>query len=275
MTEPTTVHVVVASTVAGFTSTILGHPLDTIKAHLQTSSSSTTTTSSWQVARRLQWNLFRGIGPPLVNAILMNAVMFSVFDKVNTANNSNVFVAGLLSGFATAMISTPTDWIKIQAQLQMQTQTQKSSWQILVQTLAKGPPRVVISQYLYRGHVANLAREGIFSMVYLGFYHYILQNNRSDDNDNNSQHSLPVVAVTSSLTGAMAWVLSYPMDTIKTLRQSGRTRQEIYQLCKTRGYAAAALYRGCATSTGRAMLVTSSRMMAYEGCMAVLAANSS
>ena len=56
------------------------------------------------------------------NQILMNSVMFTVFitvkEKANSSpfldDNSSALVAGLFFGFATACLSTPTDWVKIQ-----------------------------------------------------------------------------------------------------------------------------------------------------------------
>jgi hypothetical protein len=104
---------IVGSTFAGLISMTLGHPLDSIKTHLQTNSKFHNST---QVIQTILLGLFRGITPPLVNAVVMNTVVFSVFDRVQTTTD-NPFVAGMMSGFATAVISTPTDYIKIQAQL--------------------------------------------------------------------------------------------------------------------------------------------------------------
>ena len=91
---------ILGSVVAGISSTVLGHPLDTVKTHLQTNPE---LTSSLQVVKKLRLEVFRGIAPPLVNAIIMNSVMFSVFDAVEARMN-NPFIAGIISGFATAMI---------------------------------------------------------------------------------------------------------------------------------------------------------------------------
>lgn len=243
---------VVASTVAGLASTLLGHPLDTIKTHLQTQ---TQPQAAWRVLTTLRWGVFRGMGPPLVNAIVMNTIMFSVFDSFH-ATFQNPFAAGLVSGFATAMVSTPTDYLKIRSQLDA-TSTASSSWGLLRHTFQTQANPI---RFLYQGHVANLGREGVFTMVYLGLYHFWL----TKDNDNSVSPSLVSVALTSSLTGAMAWVVSYPFDTIKTLRQSGKNREQVWRVFERQG--AKAFYKGCATSTGRAMLVTSSRMIAYECC---------
>jgi hypothetical protein len=238
-------HHILGSAVAGFASTLLGHPLDVIKAHLQTN---VELRSSYQVLRELQFRgLFRGITPPLFNAILMNTVMFSVFDEVNTIYRDPL-VAGLLSGFATAMISTPTDYVKIQAQLH-----EKSIRSLIRQT-----------SFLswYGGHLANLAREGVFTMTYLGLYHKIGDSICSDPNANLESNNLLWVAVKSSVTGTMAWIVSYPFDTIKTIVQSGDSRS--YYSITQQSMSLSWLYKGCQTSTFRAILVTSSRMIAYE-----------
>jgi hypothetical protein len=262
---------------AGCVSTLLGHPLDTIKTHLQTNHSYQT---SWQVATSLRSGLWRGMGPPLMNAIVMNTVMFSVFENVKQSLGgqdqelSTSLLAGIGAGIATACISTPTDYVKIHAQLSPQS---SSSLQIVRQTLMmtkqqqaqaqpnnkKHPAAVAV---FYRGHVANLLREGIFTMVYLGLY------------DQAHPQSFAEVAMTSSLTGALAWVASYPADTIKTVCQAQglsfqeATKQVWYrqqQQRKGSGNGAGRgsisnFYKGCGTSTGRAILVTTSRMIAYE-----------
>jgi hypothetical protein len=71
------------------------------------------------------------------------------------------------------------------------------------------------------------------------------------------------VAAISSLTGSLAWICSYPFDAIKNTIQSGKTWDEV-KLQVSREGVVTKLFKGCTTSTGRAMLVTSSRMISYE-----------
>lgn len=234
--ETTPFQRIVAATAAGIVTTAIGHPLDTIKVHLQTNPSIGSTTAA---ANHLltQGVLFRGILPPLCNAVIMNTVMFSVFhgvkdlvqgDDDDSHSLANSLLAGTISGFLTACISTPTDYFKIRAQLNRQ--------------------RSVSLRNVFRGHVANLGREGVFTMVYLGLY------------DRMSPSGFPQIAAASSVTGGLAWIASYPFDTIKTVMQSSSSlsyRQALAQIGN--GY-----YRGCGASTGRAMLVTSLRMIVYE-----------
>jgi solute carrier family 25 carnitine/acylcarnitine transporter 20/29 len=267
---------------AGCVSTLLGHPLDTIKIHLQTTTTNhnRSSLSSWQVAKSLRYGLWRGIYPPLANAIVMNTIMFSVFENMKqslateTKNDPNhlsasaSFVAGICSGIATACISTPADYVKIQAQLSSTHNTPSSSLEIVRRSLSQNGQNPTI---FYRGHVANLLREGIFTMVYLGLYDQVHPQGWKE------------VALTSSLTGALAWVASYPADTIKTISQAQNLSfLEAVQQLWSRGSGSgtgtgtgtgtgaggvgsiANFYKGCGTSTGRAILVTTSRMMAYE-----------
>ena len=176
---------------------------------------------------------------------MMNTVMFSVFSGIKKGigddSLSSALVAGLVSGFVTAFISTPTDAIKIQSQL-----TGLSTRNVLKSTT---PTR------LFRGHGVNLAREGVFTMVYLGLFDQF----RPRD----SLLSLWEVAIASSLTGGLAWIVSYPFDTIKTLVQSSSINYQ--QAVKQIG---SHYYRGCGASTARAVMVTSLRMIVYESMMA-------
>jgi solute carrier family 25 carnitine/acylcarnitine transporter 20/29 len=282
---------VVGSTVAGISSTVLGHPLDTIKTHLQTNPK--LHNNSFNAFKKIQLKgIFRGITPPLVNAITMNAVMFTVFDTVQTRTNNNSFISGIISGFATAIISTPTDYLKIQMQLSsLSLSSTLSSVLLHNNNNKKNKIRGVTSIIgkLYRGFTVNLAREGIFTMVYLGIYHWILEkeeiyycNNSNNNNNSNNFNHIVFVTGTSAFTGALAWIITYPFDVIKTIIQSGSIsnvngninrnisnfnflRQQIQTMYTNHGLKI--FYRGCIPSTGRAMLVTSSRMLAYDQIM--------
>ena len=222
---------------AGVITTAIGHPLDTIKVHLQTNLSLTSTSDAAKSLIRDR-ALYRGILAPLANAIAMNTVMFSVFYSIKNCIGENslqsAMLAGMVSGCATACISTPTDFVKIQAQLKG-----SKTWDVLTSTSLT---------HLFRGHLANLGRESVFTVVYLGFY------------DQLHPKGFWQIAAASSLTGGLAWIISYPFDTMKTVIQSSSTLTYKQAIRKIGGH----YYRGCLASTGRAVLVTSLRMIVYE-----------
>ena len=63
---------------------------------------------------------FRGVGVPLLNSVLMNTVMFVVFEEVRSAlpdTTGGALAAGAVSGLAQSLLSTPMDLLKIQVQL--------------------------------------------------------------------------------------------------------------------------------------------------------------
>jgi hypothetical protein len=282
-----TSHCIAGSVTAGCFSTILGHPLDTIKVHQQTKKPFVRA-SAIQVARSLAKNkpgrLFKGIGPPMVNQIVMNSVMFSVFNQVKEKGKEHLnptsaaLFGGLFAGVTAACLSTPTDWIKIQVQISIsgngERKNSTTALSILKREALKGGTFHFqnMTRTLYRGHLANLGREGVFTMVYLGLYDRISQI--AKDSNNALSLDTPTVVLISSLTGGCAWLCNYPFDTIKTIIQSKAGKERI-----TTSFAIRSLYelgglkaffRGAGSSTVRAMLVTSSRMLAYEKTLQML-----
>lgn len=285
---------IICSTAAGVSSTLLGHPLDTLKVHIQTNPAFTAKTdnngtspqnryryptvrAAQHLLRSNHYSLFRGIGPPTANAAIMNILTFAVFNRVKEGFGGDGYrsslAAGIISGLASAFVSTPTDYVKIQAQLR----GGMSSGAILREIMALRNPASI----LFRGHVANLGREGVFTCVYLGIYDVAMK--ATDDTtppSSDGAGTLTKIAAISSITGGCAWVVSFPFDTVKSVMQAQAPSKPCVSLSETirslyynNGLGAstvqpsggfAAFYRGCAASTGRAVLVTSSRMMTYE-----------
>eukprot|EP00566_Odontella_aurita_P025848 CAMPEP_0113551450 /NCGR_PEP_ID=MMETSP0015_2-20120614/14532_1 /TAXON_ID=2838 /ORGANISM="Odontella" /LENGTH=115 /DNA_ID=CAMNT_0000452345 /DNA_START=82 /DNA_END=429 /DNA_ORIENTATION=- /assembly_acc=CAM_ASM_000160 len=106
-------------------------------------------------------------------------------------------------------------------------------------------------------------------MVYLGLYDIIIRDSEGGDETagTSSNASFWRIAAASSLTGALAWVASYPFDTVKSVVQGSDRRMSSIEAAaqiRREGGGWRAFYRGCGTSTWRAMLVTSSRMVVYE-----------
>lgn len=67
-------HDLVAGGIAGSASVIVGHPFDTIKVRLQTSSGSTSSTTAGGFK-----SLFSGMGAPLSTAAVVNAIIFATY----------------------------------------------------------------------------------------------------------------------------------------------------------------------------------------------------
>lgn len=257
---------VLASTAAGGTATILGHPLDCIKVRLQAAQRADLGT--FHCARLMLHGegpsvFFRGLGPPLANSVMMNTVMFVAFAEARLQLPGGILgslLAGAFSGAVTAYLSTPFDIVKIQAQLRS-----NESGMLLFRRLLHSDPRL-----LYTGHTANLLREGVFTAVYLGFYDALRELMACSSPSERAP--LMLVAATSAITGALAWVVSYPFDVIKSMQQSqplntpASARHSMASAVRAlyRFGGCAAFFRGVSASTVRAVLVSCSRLVTYE-----------
>ena len=113
---------VLCSAAGGVASTVVGHPLDTVKVRIQLLQRPGLTGAS--CAAMMLRNegpaaFARGLGPPLLSSVLLNSVMFVAFAEARRHLPDTAFgalVAGAASGFAQATLTTPMDWVKIQAQ---------------------------------------------------------------------------------------------------------------------------------------------------------------
>ena len=145
-----------ASAAAGCTSTLLGHPLDCVKVRLQTSRPGITTLGcASSMLRSDGVGVFaQGVGPPLANAVILNTVMFVAFSeaqKLFPQGATGSLLAGAVSGVAQAFLTTPLDYLKIQAQLRG-----GSTMARLRQMLRSGAGAA-----LYCGHTMNLLRSSV------------------------------------------------------------------------------------------------------------------
>ena len=255
------------SAAAGSTSTLIGHPLDCVKVRLQTRPGLTTLGCASQMLRTEGLGVFaRGIGPPLTNAVLLNTIMFVAFAEAQKSlpdTTLGSLMAGAFAGVTQAMLTTPMDWLKIQAQLRG-----GSSMALLGQVVRSRAGWLT----LFSGHTMNLLREASFTAVYLGLYARARTAIAPDGHP-----GLALVAAASASTGALAWLACYPFDVVKSVQQAqplgkstplssiGGAARDVWARGGVRGF-----YRGATASTFRAVLVTCSRLVAYEQAKAAL-----
>ena len=268
---------VLASAAGGVLSTLLGHPLDCIKVRMQTGGG---TGSAWAVAANMLRHegvssFCRGITAPLANSIIMNSVMFVAFAEGRKRlpdGASGALLAGAFSGIVQAKLTTPLDWAKIQAQCMKSSMGtgSRGSGVIFLDALRKHPWLV------YTGHTMNLCREGVFTALYLGLYSHV---RRASDGNGDGSSGLMSVAITSATTGAIAWLACYPFDTIKSVQQArasspakgkAATIRQAVSAILQQGGGLGGFYAGAGSSTLRAMLVTCSRLVAYESVAAIV-----
>jgi len=194
--EATALQDLLAGGIAGSCSVIVGHPFDTYKVRLQTSSSRPSVGSIS--------SLFKGMGPPLSTAAVVNALIFSSFGEssrlwddffypeegnhvivkdVPNHEHKHAYVeptippehsswqkslvCGSLAGAVQALVICPSEHIK--CRIQVQTTVQQAQF--------KGPLEVastILNGYglggLYRGFACTCWREIRKSNFYFQFF---------------------------------------------------------------------------------------------------------
>ena len=99
----------VAASASGCAATLLGHPLDCLKVRMQAEQQSSALPTALRMLKQDGVAAFaRGMGPPLLNAVLMNTAMFVVFAECRRRTAALGDVAGALASGAFAGVATAT-----------------------------------------------------------------------------------------------------------------------------------------------------------------------
>lgn len=185
-------HDFIAGGIAGSASVVVGHPMDTLKVRMQTS---TGNASMWSLATSYGGlpSLYRGISAPLSTACIINAIIFSSYgwssrmydqyigeDTPSTMfqtttdiqihdSSIKAFTCGSFAGLVQAFVICPQEHVKCRLQIQHG----KGS----PDNLYKGPIQAVRSIYqshgitgLYRGWCITCWREVPAFGAYFAFY---------------------------------------------------------------------------------------------------------
>lgn len=261
---------------AGIIGTILGYPFDTVKTRMQTIPNKYKTMFKTfniiYIEEGYFKGFYRGVIPPLCALTILNMMNFTIyakfadffmFKKENRTLSKiepKTFLAGSFAGITAAIISTPFELVKVQMQLETLSKSFKGKNSFYA-------AKEIITNYgftrLYRGHSINTIRE----MVFLGTYFFTYEH---------SKHLLlpyfPLVVsvgISGGLSGAIGWLISFPLDCIKANIQSSPIHSTpnssfaiAQNLLRTKGISG--LYNGVGASVTRAFIVSSSRFIAYE-----------
>ena len=266
-----------AGMAAGLTGTLLGYPLDRVKQAMQSGSGSMT------ASVRTLWSsgsVYRGAGAPLFAQTMLNTTSFAAYaftrnvvglpESGSAAAQSDewwrVAAAGALVTLPVTLVSTPAELCKLQQQVQPQYRqgtlhAARSIWS----------RHGLFGAGLYRGTVVNAWREALF----LGCYFSCYETMRRELQGAGLMGPALATAVSGGCSGAAAWLLSFPLDTLKTVVQAAPLDAPrrgslglLRELVATRGVLG--LYRGVGPTLMRAFIVSSSRFSAYELAMHAL-----
>lgn len=227
-----------AGYVSGAVGIIIGNPLDLVKTRLQAgpkpvhdASPATSSTVATPRGFRGQFEnagtLVKGATAPIIGYGALNALLFMTYNRTltllgdsPTAPNSfaKVFLAGATGGFASFIVSAPTELIKCRAQVT--TERHATSWSIAKQIWMKDGLRG-----LYYGGGITSVRDAVGYGFYFWSYEWTKQVWTSpDDTDRETAFK---VLMCGGLAGIITWASIFPLDVIKTRVQTQLLQSEV------------------------------------------------
>jgi len=208
---------------------LVGHPLDTIKVRMQTSTSQATTMSIVKDCLKNEGfaGFFKGLSAPLLNMGVQNAAMFTINGTIKqlVANvqgrksmadltMSEVIAAAWMTAPLYCLFVTPVDVVKSRLQVQ------KSS-----EALVYSGPIDVIRKLgvrgLFKGYLATCAMRFIGSPAYFGSFEF---SKRQFKQKCPEVSPFVVSLAAGSIAGVTFWGVTMPIDTIKTNIQTAQGR---------------------------------------------------
>lgn len=221
----------VAGGLGGMAGVIAGHPLDTLRIHLQQPvGSSSTPPSAFNLIRRINatggpFAFFKGMGAPLASIPVQNAVTFQAYaqlsrmlscgNEADPPSYQKVAVAGLGAGFIQTSILTPVELVKIRLQLYSSTaQTQIGPF-----ALARSILRTEGIGGLYRGLGITILRDAPAHALYFTSYEYTRELLHPGCRQSGQESPLTMLTA-GGIAGVASWVLLYPLDVLKSRLQA-------------------------------------------------------
>ncbi|KAI5369750.1 Putative mitochondrial carrier protein [Septoria linicola] len=290
----------VAGVFSGITKLTVGHPFDTIKVRLQTSTHDQfkgPMDALMQTLRKEGVNgMYKGATPPLLGWMCMDSLMLGSLTLYRRLLNENIYqpylrnssseaptsdsqrlpsfghgIAGTGAGWTVSFIAAPVEHIK--ARLQVQYQADKSKRQYA------GPvdcAKKIYSRHGVRGLYHGLLATMIFRTSF--FFWWSTYDIFTRSFQQNTSMSTPAINFwAGGLSAQIFWLFSYPSDVVKQRimtdpldsgRKFPRWRDAavaVYRESGWKGY-----WRGFAPCALRAFPANACALVAFEGVMRTL-----
>ena len=185
--------------IGGFFGTVISHPIDTVKTRVQ---------SKDKVIDAIKKkHLFSGIKYPIVLVPVEKAIVFGVCNECKKYSIGSM-TSGFIAGFASTLIVTPMEYLKINMQngIQLNLRTLKLS-------------------HAYSGIIPTICRESPGYAVYFGTYDTLTKYY-------NNEMSMTKNFLFGGITGLVSWLVIYPTDLVKTKIQDKNNTKTLIEIIK-------------------------------------------
>lgn len=274
----------------GMCTVITGHPLDTIKVHLQTMPSGSHIktplySGTFDCAAKLVnkegiYGLYKGMSAPLTGVSPIFAVCFFGYglgkrllqwNSTEPLTYTQYFLAGGFSGIFTTSIMAPGERIKVLLQLQGSEKESKKYNGLMdcaLKVYREGGIRNV-----FRGFCATLTRDVPGTGMYFLVYEYV-QDKCKEKSGTESMRLFSTI-LAGGLAGMAYWVIGMPADVLKSRLQAAPEgtykkgiRSVFAELMRNEG--PLALYKGVTPVMIRAFPANAACFFGVELCMKLL-----
>ncbi|OAD80713.1 hypothetical protein PHYBLDRAFT_18090, partial [Phycomyces blakesleeanus NRRL 1555(-)] len=264
--------------IGGAAGIIVGSPLDTLSVGTE----NTVQHGAWKTLTQMVQSegvgsLFKGVLSPVVGLAGLNAILFVSYGTIlryferqhgldtHEASLSEIYIAGCGAGIASFFFSTPTDLVKIQAQM---SRIPKSTWDVAKTIYSNNG---VLG--FYQGGFATIVRDapsyGLYFLVYEGTKRLLEVESTGDAAGGSNAMK---ILLAGGLAGAVSWTSIYPLDVIKSRLQMQVQVQldrpySSFRDCLVRSYKAEGLrvfFRGLTPTVIRGFPVNAVTFWVYE-----------
>lgn len=208
-----------AGCLGGCAGIMVGYPLDTVKVHMQTQDNrnpkykGTLHCLRTLIKKESVSGLYRGMTSPMAGVAVVNAIIFGVYGQAQKHMSdkdrlSYHFLAGTMAGIAQSPISSLIELAKTRMQLQSSTnKTFSGPMKCLKHIHKKEGFRGV-----FNGFGITFLREAPSFGTYFLTYEFLTQSKEPI--------STSRMLLAGGLAGTASWIVSYPLDVIKSRIQA-------------------------------------------------------
>uniref|UniRef100_A0A0N4Z0M0 Mitochondrial carrier domain-containing protein n=1 Tax=Parastrongyloides trichosuri TaxID=131310 RepID=A0A0N4Z0M0_PARTI len=212
----------IAGSAAGVGMCLSGHPLDTIKVHIQ-SAPANAKIGIFSCTKNIiktfgPMGLYRGVLSPLSSTPLINATVFagesfcSRFIRRDLNPVISTFMSGFCAGAFQTVVLCPTDVIKLKMQLTNTKLNTVCMTRHILETSGIGS--------LFRGFWITLYRDAPAYGVYFSSFEYLTSKFLDLTVDPTRGYNLLVNFFSGGIAGILCWIVTYPLDIVKTRYQN-------------------------------------------------------
>ncbi|KAJ0175671.1 hypothetical protein K1T71_008830 [Dendrolimus kikuchii] len=196
----------IAGCIGGCAGIIAGHPLDTLKVHMQSGRGSATECMKSLFKGGTLANAYRGVWAPLGGIAAVNAIVFGVYGNTRRAlpQSDSLYThatAGAVAGALQSFACAPVELVKTRQQLSNAREMPSGAWAGARHIIQKGGFKA-----LFRGLSITMARDCPAFTIYFASYEAMTREDRS----------ILRVFTAGGVAGTLSWILLYPIDVVKS-----------------------------------------------------------